>query len=73
MNATKLSTRNAVPSDVVAESIFPRLAYSAFSIIMQKNKDCLQKSLVVYVTKKTRLAGSSIVYNDRFMNLRKDG
>ena len=31
MNATKLSTRNAVPSDV-AESIFPRLAHSAFSI-----------------------------------------
>jgi hypothetical protein len=40
MNATKLSTQNAVPVDVVAESMFPS-PYSAFSI-MQMNKDCPQ-------------------------------
>ena len=51
MNATKLSVQNAVPVDVVAESMFPSLPHSAFSIIMQKNKDRLQKNLVVYVTK----------------------
>jgi hypothetical protein len=42
MNTTKLTAQNAVPVDVVAKSMFPSpLPYSAFSVIMQKNKGYL--------------------------------